>query len=320
MTLLETLLRPTFGDRLKRQEPLKKYTNFRLGGPADFFVDVRSEDELVQAVAAAAESDVPVCVLGGGSNMLVSDAGYHGLVIKMAMRGIRIEGNTVVAEAGAISAAVARQTAAAGLKGLEWAISLPGTIGGAVRGNAGCFGGEIKDTLVSARVYVDGQFVTLTNKDLHFGYRDSKIKHEGGTVIWATFALQPGNTEELQQLMKTYLEKRKASQPLHAGSAGCVFKNVEVDDGELQPLLAKLDIPVEMQKNHRISAGWIVDQLDLKGTQIGGAKISDEHGNFIVNVGGATASDVAALISLVKIRARNELGLSLHEEVQYLGF
>ena len=321
MNNITTLLQNRFGDQLKLNEPLKKYTNFRLGGPAAYFVEARNEEDVLDAHKIAVENDVPFFALGGGSNLLVNDAGFVGLVIKMANRDLVIDGNLVTAGSGVLSALLARKTAEAGLAGLEWMISLPGTVGGAVRGNAGGFGGEVRDDLVSAEVFDGNEIITLSHADLKFGYRDSLLKHQAGIIISATFKLESGNSEELKNKMDEFLGKRKSSQPLYAGSAGCVFKNLEFDvDSDMQPILEKLDVPVEMQKTKRISAGWIIDQLDLKGTQIGGARISDEHGNFIVNVGGATASDVAQLIALSKTKARNELGLQLHEEVQYLGF
>jgi len=306
---------------LKENEPLSKHTNFRIGGNARWFVEVRSEDELREAIAFAAEKGLGFRVMGGGSNTLANDEGFAGVVIQMAMRKIAIDGTTVVAESGAISAMVARQSADAGLKGMEWAISLPGTIGGAVRGNAGCFGGEMGDVVSSIRVLRDGQTVDVSSDELHFSYRESAIKHSSDIVLSATMELQPGDRDALRAKLDETLAKRKASQPLYGGSAGCVFKNFDATDEELQRLETKGDILThEMKSSRRISAGWIIDKLGLKGTRIGDAKISEEHGNFIVNLGAATASDVVQLIALVKTRARNEFGIQLQEEVQYLGF
>jgi len=343
---------------LKENEPLSKHTNFRIGGAARWFVEARSEDELREAIAFAGEKGVGFCVMGGGSNTLANDEGFAGVVIQMAMREIEIPTGLkslgsptglksvgipshfsgvefprdfspvrVVAGAGAISAAVARQTADAGLKGMEWAISLPGTIGGAVRGNAGCFGGEMGDVVSSVRVLrggtkVPGNFETVdvSRDDLRFAYRESAIKHSSDIILSVTMELQPGNRDELLAKLDETLAKRKASQPLYGGSEGCVFKNFDATDEELQRIEAKGDILThEMKASRRISAGWIIDKLGLKGTRIGDAKISEEHGNFIVNLGTATASDVVQLIALVKTRARNEFGIQLQEEVHYLG-
>jgi UDP-N-acetylmuramate dehydrogenase len=322
MTDITPQLTALFGERLKENEPMSKHTNFRIGGPARWFVDAKTEDEIRQAVELATNSGVPYFVLGGGSNTLCNDAGYEGLVIQIGMRAHRIEGNKAYAEAGVISAALARAAAEAGLAGFEWAISLPGTIGGAVRGNAGCYGGEIKDTLVSARVLHDGKIVEISNANLKFGYRESAIKHSNDIVLSATFELKPGDRDALLAKEKDLLERRKKSQPLYAGSAGCVFKNFEAaDDAQLQRIAAKIDVtlPPEMIASRRLGAGWVIDQLDLKGKRIGGAMISPEHGNFIINTGNATASDIVQLIAMAKMYARDRFGIQLEEEVQYLG-
>lgn len=307
---------------VKENEPLSKHTNFRIGGPARWFVEAKSEDELLDAIEFAHERSAPFHVIGGGSNTLASDEGFSGVVIQMAMRGVKIAGTTVVAEAGAMSAAVARQTAEAGLQGMEWAISLPGTIGGAVRGNAGCFGGEMRDTVTSVRLLRDGRAFDVGAEELAFGYRESSIKHSKDIVLSVTMELKPGDAEALKAKLAATLEKRKASQPLYAGSAGCIFKNYEIgSDEDLQRLESAVDILTpEMKTSRRVSAGWLIDKLGLKGTRIGQAKISEEHGNFIVNLGGATASDVVQIISLAKTRARSEFGINLQEEVHYLGF
>lgn len=323
MTNISLALREMFGDRLKENEPLAKHTNFRIGGPARWYVDVKSEDELLFALNLATKEHVPWFILGGGSNTLVNDEGFNGLVIQIAMRGITIEGNQVIAEAGVLSAALARKTAEVGLAGFSWAISLPGTIGGAVRGNAGCFGGEAKDFLVSVRIlsFANGawEIKEIPATAGEFGYRESWFKHSEAIILSATYQFPNGEKEELLRSQQEYLASRKAAQPLYAGSAGCVFKNTDIPEGDvLQRLEQESDIPAEMRTSRRVSSGWLIDQLDLKGTRIGDAEISQEHGNFIVNRGKATASDVVQLIALAKTRARDRFGIALQEEVRYL--
>jgi len=237
------------------------------------------------------------------------------------MRSYSIEENKVRAEAGVLSSALARATANNGRKGLTWAISLPGTVGGGVRGNAGCFGGEIRDHLVMVEVLRDGKIIELSKEELEFGYRESVIKHSKDIVLAATFELEEGDTDDLKMELADALMKRKESQPQDAGSAGCLFKNYEIQgDDELQRLQEKLDIPVEMSAGRRLSAGWLIDNLDLKGMKIGGAQISSVHGNFLVNTGEATADEVVQLIAVVKTKARDQYGILLMEEVQYVGF
>ncbi|MBM5789812.1 UDP-N-acetylmuramate dehydrogenase [Candidatus Parcubacteria bacterium] len=305
--------------KILQNEPMSRHTNFRIGGPARWFVEIKSVDELKEALVFAREKNASIFVFGGGSNTLVADEGFNGVVIKIAMRGITIQGTHVRADAGVLSAALARATAHAGLSGLTWAISLPGTIGGAVRGNAGCFGGETQDHLISTEVFRDGEILTLTKDDLAFRYRESAVKHNDDIILSATFALEKGDAQALQNELDETLAKRKSTQPLDAGSAGCLFKNYEIQqDDELQRIRSKLDIPVEMSQSRRLSAGWLIDQLDLKGTKIGGAKVSEKHGNFVVNTGSASADDVMQLVALIKTRARNQFGIHLQEEVHYL--
>ena len=319
MTNIDAELEGKFGDRLKRGEPLAKHVNYRLGGPAEWVIEVKTLEELKWTVDLMQEYSFPYVILGGGSNTLVSDNGYKGVVIKIGLRNFEIEGNTVAADAGVISASLARATANAGLAGFTWAISLPGTIGGAVRGNAGCFGGEIRDALIHATILRDGEIVELANADLKFGYRDSIIKHNQDTVLQATFKLEKGDAEKLKAELAETLASRKDTQPLYAGSAGCIFKNYEVaDQAEMDALNEKLIIPQAMQKAMRISSGWLIEQMGLKGLEIGGAKISMEHGNFIINSEQATASDVLAIINHVKEEAKKRFDIEMEEEVQYI--
>lgn len=309
------------GDRVREKEPLSKHTNFRIGGPAKWFVEIRNVPELTSAMAVVREAGLSFVILGGGSNMLVSDHGFDGVILKISMRTYEIQGTTVKADAGVLSSALARATASHGLKGLTWAISLPGTIGGGVRGNAGCFGGEIKDRLTKVEVWRHGEIKELTKDECTFGYRDSLFKHNDDIILSATFSLDEGNSEELKADLDEKLMQRKTTQPLDAGSAGCLFKNFEIlDEKELQRLTAKNDLPSEMLSARRISAGWLIDHLDLKGQQIGAAKLSEKHANFVLNTGSATADQVVQLIALIKSRVRNKYGIELQEEIVYVGF
>jgi len=321
MNEISQQLRQIVQDRLKENEPMSKHTNFRIGGPAKYFVEVKTVEELVRVMEIAQKNACATFVFGGGSNTLVSDQGFDGLVIKLIMRDISIDGLRVRAEAGALMTLLSRTVGDAGLSGLEWAISLPGTVGGAVRGNAGCFGGETKDYLKEIELLVNGKVVKRSKEKLAFGYRESIIKHSSNIVLSATFQLQEGDVAVIKEKMNTILARRKASQPYDAGSAGCMFKNFEItSEEELQRLKSILDLPTEVSNSRQVSVGWLIDQLDLKGKQIGGAKISEKHGNFLVNTGAATADEIVQLIAFVKTRARNTFGIQLQEEVQYAGF
>ncbi len=316
-------MRERFGAGFKEHELLAKHLNIRIGGPARFFVETKTEDEVLVAVRTALLYEVPYFVLGGGSNTLAHDDGWNGLVIKMTNRALHIEGATVVADAGVISAFVARKVAERGLRGFAWAISLPGTMGGAVRGNAGCFGGEMQDTVTSVRVIREHALVELLAKDLHFGYRHSVFKepaHAGDVIFSVTMELTQGDASDEMALLEKNLASRKASQPLGSSSAGCMFKNFTyADDKEVQRIMADADIPESMLQQRRIAAGWIIEQLGMKGLRVGDAQVSDVHGNFLLNKGHATAQDIALLISRIKTEARDTYGIHLEEEVSFLG-
>ncbi|MFA6522247.1 MAG: UDP-N-acetylmuramate dehydrogenase [Patescibacteria group bacterium] len=314
-------LKELFGDRVKEHEPMAKHSTYRVGGEADWFVEARSVEDVIGATRVARDAGVPMVVIGGGTNVLFSDEGFRGIVLQMALRKVEINGSNVVAEAGALTALTARQSAEAGLEGFEWGASLPGTMGGAVRGNAGCFGGEMKDNVSMVEVLRDGEVVQLTNADLQFGYRDSILKHNGDIVLRVELALHPGDSEILKARVAELVEKRNASQPLSAGSAGCAFKNYNLkSDEELARVQAVADLPGQMQADRRIATGWLIDQLGLKGKMLGDAKISEKHGNFILNRGHATAQNIFDLIQEIKSAVREKFGIELEEEIQLIGF
>ncbi|MEK7632682.1 MAG: UDP-N-acetylmuramate dehydrogenase [Patescibacteria group bacterium] len=322
MTLADKF-RERFGVQFKEHEPLGKHLNIRIGGPAKWFVEARSMQDLVDAVNMAQDFAVEYVLLGGGSNTLVSDEGFSGLIIKAANRAMRVEGNHVFAEAGVISSAAARASAEAGLRGFEWAVSLPGTIGGAVRGNAGCFGGEMRDSIESVRVLRKGTILELSNDDLHFAYRHSVLKEIGNddVVLDVVLKLEVGDRDTALAQIEKNLAGRKATQPLGASSAGCMFKNFEwTDHAQIAQLQQAYDIPQEFIDRKRIPAGWIIEKLGLKGTAVGDAEVSLQHGNFLLNKGHATAEDILRLVTRVKKHVAAEVGVNLEEEVMHVGF
>ncbi len=315
--------RERFGAQFKENEALARHVNMRIGGPAAMFVEARSTQDLIDAVNMAQDFAVEYFILGGGSNTLIADKGFVGLVIKAANRSMRIEGDRVIVEAGVISSAAARASAEAGLRGFEWAVSLPGTIGGAVRGNAGCFGGEMKDSVESVRVLRRGTVITISNADLHFAYRHSLLKESENddVVLDAVLKLTFGDRDEALAQIEKNLAGRKATQPLGASSAGCMFKNVEwIDDTQMDRLQSRFDVPKEFLERKRIPAGWIIEKLGLKGVAVGDAEVSLQHGNFLMNKGHATAADIVALVSRVKKHVTAEVGVVLEEEVVQIGF
>lgn len=318
----------TFG-RVKANEPMSKHTTFKIGGPAEYFLIIDETEKLVAALRYLDEENVSYFILGGGSNMLVSDEGYSGVVIKMQNVGCGMQNGMFVADAGCATVEVAQKTMAAQLSGFEWGVGVPGTIGGAVRGNAGAMGKEMKDDVYSVDVYHNGEVITLTNEECEFGYRHSAFKHSSDVILRVTLKLAPYTSIEQQaeskQKMLDFLKYRNTTQPKGFASTGCIFKNVEIPDSSLQtdsksqiPNL-KIEIPEEFLKRGKISAGWLVEQAGMKGRQIGQAQVSPVHGNFVVNMGGATASDVTALIEEIKTVVYDKTGITLEEEIQVWG-
>lgn len=320
-----TALEDTFGTRLKKDEPLAKHVNFRLGGPADGYIEVKTVDELISAIRGAKTGQIPWVVLGGGSNVLIADAGFRGLVIQVALRQWSREGLRVRAEAGVLSVFLARATVMEGLAGFAWAIGLPGTVGGAVRGNAGCFGGEMKDVVETVEVYDSSsdQLRTITAVEAKFAYRDSIFKklNPAPVILAVNLLLEPGDVAAGKRVLDDVMRRRKEKQPQDASSAGCMFKNFTLNGKEdLWKLRQETDIPQEFSEARLIPAGWLIEQAGVKGVRIGDAEVSEKHGNFCLNRGQATADQVLQLVSLVKTKVRNRLGVQLEEEVQLIGF
>ncbi len=306
-------------------EPMSKHTNMRIGGPAELYLTATDADELADAVEMANKETIPFYVFGGGSNLLVSDEGYKGLIIQIGFRDVKVREKTVIVDAGAITSAVARQSVTEGLEGLEWAGTLPGTIGGAVYGNSGCWGGEMKDVVVTvdAIKLADNKRVVYPNAQCRFGYRDSLFKHEPHIILRATLGLKTAtDPASVKARMDEYAAQRKQSQPFTESSAGCMFKNFTFqDESELERLKNDVkEIPPEMLAKKSISAGWLVAQIGMKGERIGDAEISDKHGNFILNLGNARAQDVLMLTSKAKMKIRDEYNIMLEDEVELVGF
>lgn len=301
--------------------PMARYTTFKIGGPAKYFVPVRSVDELKQVLEIAHQHHLNYFVFGGGSNMLVADEGFDGMAIKIEMNAQSVADDTVVADAGVVTAVLTRATIDAGLTGFEWGIGVPGTVGGAVRGNAGAFGGEMKDVVESAEALIDGEVHTFSNASCMFGYRDSIFKKNGGIVLGVTLKLKPDAERNGLKKMMEFLDRRNKTQPKGAASTGCIFKNYEFppEADQIQAFRQK-GVLEEFLDKKRISAGWLIEQAAMKGEKVGGAEVSSAHGNFIVNSGHATATDVRALVAKIKERVAEKFGIDLEEEIQYIGF
>lgn len=322
-------LRQRIGPDVKTGVALAPFTTFKLGGPAEYYVEAKDTDTVAKAVAAATELGVPYFIIGGGSNMVVADDGIKGLVIRITAQGLTIDGTSVTATAGMASGLVSMKATDAGLTGLEWMVGLPGTIGGAVRGNAGMFGGEVKDNLLSAQVLRDGKVVTMTNAECAFAYRESAFKHEPRWVVLsATFALATAADKEASKAqLRANLLKKKEQQPIEHPTAGCVFVNWRPgSQADVDSLRKSLDLDkddaVPVKADGTVPAAWIIDRAQLKGYGTGHISVSDKHANFFINDGKGSADEVIQLIAAIKTKVRNTTGgvVQLMEEVEYVGY
>ncbi len=304
--------------KLKINEPLSKHTSFKIGGLTKFFISIESMESHIELMRYLDAEGVQYMIIGGGSNMLASDHGFDGVVIHPEYRSISLHGSQLIVEAGALTVAVARESMKHQLTGFEWGVGVPGTIGGAVRGNAGAMGFEMKDSVSKVKVYQGGEVYVLSNEGCEFGYRSSIFKRKGGVVLQVTLDLEPTQNKELITHALEYLTYRNSTQPQGHASTGCIFQNPDAGKYRAQ-LIEHFDKYGEKIQSFlslgKISAGWLIEQAGLKGEQIGAALVSEQHGNFIINLGGATATDVQTLIDKIKETVYTKFGITLEEEI-----
>ena len=284
--------------RVLENEPLARHTTFRVGGPADVLFLPESAEELQRAMELAREAGEDCLVIGNGSNLLVRDGGVRGLVIKLAgpMSGVSVEGTAIRAQAGASLSQVSRAALQASLTGLEFASGIPGSLGGALAMNAGAYGGELSQVVREAMVLMDGRVQTLSREELAMGYRTTRVLREGGIVLSAVLDLKEGDASQIAETMDELNRRRREKQPLSFPSAGSTFKRPE-----------------------GYFAGALIEQAGLKGYAIGGAQVSEKHAGFLINRGGATASDLLRLIEYVQERVYAQSGVRLETEVRICG-
>jgi UDP-N-acetylmuramate dehydrogenase len=282
----------------KFDEPLKRYTAWKIGGPADALLEPRNVEELIEATDKAREHGVPVTVLGGGTNVLVRDGGIRGLTIRLAksLTNVEIEEGTITADAGVLYPVLANTTAGRGLAGLEFATGIPGTVGGAVYMNAGAYGSETREVLHWADVFKDHEVIRMENRDLDLSYRHSAL-HENPDwiVLRAGYTLIPGDPKELKARIKEFRTQRMNGSP-NRPSCGSTFKRPPGD-----------------------FPGRVIEAAGLKGTRVGQIEVSLVHANYLVNLGGGTAEEALELIDLVRDRVRERLGIDLESEVRIVG-
>ena len=283
--------------KIKANAPMAEYTSFRIGGPADMLFMPSDREQLEYGIKKAKELDVPYMIIGNGSNLLVSDSGIEGLVIRIAgdFSGIEYSKNKLKARTGTLISAAAKDSVEHGLMGLEWAAGIPGTVGGAVAMNAGAYGGEIKQVLTKVEYIEDGAVCSVEPEDSDLGYRFSRFAAPERIVLSAEFSLSPDDGMAKER-MKDYSERRRAKQPLTYPSAGSTFKRPE-----------------------GYFAGALIEKNGLKGLTVGGAQVSEKHAGFVINRGGATAADVKALIGKIQKKVFENDGVMLEPEVIFTG-
>ena len=286
-------------NKVLEQEPMARHTTFRIGGPADYFVELGSIEQIRAAIQVFREENLPWFVLGRGSNLLVSDKGYRGVILSIYkdFQKTEIQGETVTVQAGVLLTTLSGKVLDASLTGLEFASGIPGTIGGAVVMNAGAYGGEMKDIVRKVTVLdQDGEVRTLTCGEMQFGYRTSLAKKKGYIVLGAELTLKQGEKEKIREEMQALKAKRIEKQPLEFPSAGSTFKRPE-----------------------GYFAGKLIMDAGLRGAAVGGAQVSEKHCGFVVNTGNATAADVRELMRQVQGKVQEQFGVHLEPEVRFLG-
>lgn len=286
-------------ERVYVDELMSRHTTFRVGGPADFFVTPKAKEEVRDVIRICKEAGMPYYIIGNGSNLLVSDAGYRGVIVQIykEMNEVKVEGDLVKAQAGALLSGIAAKALGAELSGFEFASGIPGTIGGACVMNAGAYGGEMKDVLESVTVLTgEGKIIELGRNELELGYRTSVIAKKGYIVLGAVLKLERGDGEKIKTYMDELKEKRVTKQPLEYPSAGSTFKRPE-----------------------GYFAGKLIQDSGLKGFTIGGAQVSEKHSGFVINKGNATAADVMELIRQVTAKVKEDTGVTMEPEVKQIG-
>ncbi len=294
--LLKSILKE---DSIFIDEPMNSHISFKVGGPADFLVRPTTEEEIQKVFKLAIDNNIPFFVKGNGSNILIKDGGFRGLVIEIAdnFSDYHVEGNTITVQTGALLSIIGKEAMNANLTGFEFASGIPGSLGGALAMNAGAYGGEMKNIVKSVRmINAKGEIVEYTNEDMKFGYRHSVLTDEKMIAITAVIELEKGNFDEIKEKMRDLAHQRRTKQPLEYPSAGSTFKRPE-----------------------GYFAGKLIQDSDLKGVSVGGAQVSEKHSGFVINYDNATATDIVNLIDHVKEKVYDVHGVKLEEEVKILG-
>ena len=281
------------------KEPMSRHTTFRAGGPADFFVTPEKEGQVRKTLSLLKEAQVPRYIMGNGSNILVGDRGYRGVILQICkkMNRIRIQDTVIQAQAGALLSKIAAEAQAKGLTGFEFASGIPGSLGGAAMMNAGAYGGEMKQVLIQAQILnASGEIEDVLAEEMELGYRSSVFSRNGGVILSASIQLEPGDPPAIQSRMEELKFLRTSKQPLEYPSAGSTFKRPE-----------------------GYFAGKLIQDAGLRGFQVGGAQVSEKHCGFVINKDQATAMDIRSLMEQVSEKVYAQFGVRLEPEVKLIG-
>lgn len=309
--------------KIRRNISLKNFTTFRIGGKANYFVEAKNDKEIKEALGFALDKDIPFFILGGGSNILVSDNGFQGIVIRLKGKKIKKDKGVISVFSGTPLSSLVSFFHKESFSGLEEMIGIPGTVGGAVRGNAGAFENYIGKIVFKVKVWKIKNKKILprefSRKECHFSYRESIFKKNKGLIIReVVFVAKKDKKEKIEERMKKYFLYRRKHQPLEFPSAGSIFKNYQ---GVIKDKKILKEFPEVKEFNERklIPAGFLIDKLGLKGLKKGRVMVSKKHANFIINLGGGKAKDVLWLIDIIKRKVREKFKIKLEEEIEFLG-
>lgn len=307
-------------DLIKENINLANYSTFKIGGNAKFFAIINNIDDLIKAIRFSREKQIPTAIIGAGCNLVINNSGIDGLILKMNMQGVEIKDKTLIAEAGISFSSLVGKSHSKSLIGLEWMASVPSSLGGGIRGNAGAFGGETKDLLKSILVYREDKIQEIDSSEFEFSYRYSKFKEElnKDIILGGKFELNQGDIKEAQRDVISFITKKRESQPTGFSCSGCIFKNYQKEILD-QKILTKYPEIIEFNKKTIIPTGYLIEKVNLKGYQIGYCQISNKHANYILNLENkASYSDLVKLIQLIKESVYKEFGVKIEEEVSYL--
>ena len=297
--------------------PLSRYTRFGIGGPADLYAETDDVETFVAALAAAHSSGIPTMVIGGGTNLVVSDRGFHGIVLRYRGDRLIAAGRRVIADAGAVFEDLVDFAIEHGLQGLETFAGIPGSVGAAVYGNAGAYGHSLSERVAGVRFHDSREIRVFTNEECQFQYRESIFKrHKDLIVFSAELLLEPADAGRLRETADGILKVRNEKFPVTMRCAGSIFKNLLFEE---LPAAVAAEVPASAVREGKVPAAWFLEQVGAKGVERGDIHVASHHANLIYNAGAGTASDLCALIEDLKARVRARFGMDLEEEVQYVG-